>query len=315
MALAPAFVVLIFIGNSLCCACSRVAKGPESEPIALTEQSAKEFAEEPVLLVGGAALGAILAGGAVFGTGALAAGGGYVAYNQLQEQEKHIEEAQARKVVAQKSGMKGTNAHDDDHVPKTLKLVPAKRIAEELRYATDKSNVPPCLQGILYMDQACTLKDRLPGVQCSFLPPKPSGREYNNGISDWDEKSRCFKFMIKGSWTIGSPLSASSCSLPQPKFCQSRHNSKKYGPCDVGAFFGGVGPFPYFQMRKTSWGWDRESGFPPLQTHYPLVQVVDGHGKPTQYFKAWLHEVTRTNCTYPAQCRKNVFAPDIAVCK
>lgn len=204
--------------------------------------------------------------------------------------------------------------HDKE---KLLKYINPADLISETKWPTTSSGFPSCMQGIIYMDQACTNKVQLPNVKCSFEKPKLVGREYSNSIATWDEKSRCLTFRIKGAWTIGSPKSSASCSLPVPKFCQTSESRKKHEPCDTGAFFHGAGKFPFFHMIKTDWGWDRQSGWGPATLHYPVLQIVDGSGKKTKWWDGFYKEVTRTGCSYPTECRLNEFTrtSQIGVCR
>jgi len=211
---------------------------------------------------------------------------------------------------------------------RTVKYIKISSLPTDTPYLKSDSKAPECLQGIMYMDQACVHKDQLEGVKCSFLPPKRSGREYTLGLAEWATGVKaklfggplahgCFRLAVRGSWTIGSPKSTGSCMLHWLWFCQGEVNAAKFKPCDVGARFEGVGNPLYASMafKKTSWGWDRTTLAGTW--HYPLLRIVDGSGKKTQFWDGFYKEVTRTDCDYPLECRRNILGAatqELGVC-
>lgn len=201
------------------------------------------------------------------------------------------------------------------------RLVDVAKIATELPYnkASGRNRVPKCMQGIIWMDQTCSTKHRLPwGYSCN----NPIwANEYVTSLGKWNPKRRCLT-LRRDAWTYGTEAKGRKiCKAPAPRFCQT--NADKYpDPCSPGAYFKGpMAPgLGKFDLEKTSFGWDRVSFSPLLsvvKAHYPVLPIVDGSGKPTEWFDSYMAEVTQTSCGFLGfRCRLNQWATSkkMAVC-
>jgi len=184
-------------------------------------------------------------------------------------------------------------------------------VAAELPYLNHNEGLPTCMQGLVWMDQQCTSWLQLPGLgmlpwQCFTLWGFSAENEFLTGFKSWDGK--CVSFERK-AWTFGKAEKAHDiCYYDEIRFCQT--NSDTHGPCDDGAYFtmdsGG------FNLRKTSYGWDRASsilGLPFNLWHYPLLPIVDWQGQKTKWFHDYSAEVSRRHCPiYRLNCRLNQWA-------
>jgi hypothetical protein len=175
-------------------------------------------------------------------------------------------------------------------------LVNAADVANDLTYSEGRSDLPICMQGLVWMDQKCTSEKELPGFTCN---PGFALNEYLVGFESWDGK--CFTFR-QDSWTFGSSsIARGVCSGVGYTFCQT--NSDTHSPCGDGAYFKGPG---VFDIEKTSFGWDRVSGG---FSHYPVLPVVDWQGQTTKWFDNYLAEVSATECPASQRnCRLNQWA-------
>merc|ERR1712151_712150 len=184
-------------------------------------------------------------------------------------------------------------------------LIPTADVAKKLPYNNARSGNPECMQGLIYMDQQCTTESKLPNnYSCATFGGRVSENEYLTAFGKWDESSHCVTLM-RSAWTFGeADRKCTICRGEAPTFCQT--NFAEVGPCDVGAYF--KGPF-IFDLQKTSFGWDRVSPLGPISPHYPVLRVVDGRGRKTKWFGAYMEEVSRTECPPNQQnCRLNEWA-------
>lgn len=185
-------------------------------------------------------------------------------------------------------------------------LIQSQDIAEELEgtYMQNREDVPQCMQGIVWMDQECTTRQKLPqDYGCNAA--EFAVNEYTPGIKWWDGSRRCVAFG-RNSWTFGmASIYDSVCYYNDVVFCQTNRYSHA-DPCAEGAYFELSGS--NFALLKTSFGWDRIT-YASKVYHYPLLQVVDWKGEKTKWFDDYSVVVSRLHCP-PAEptCNLNQWA-------
>jgi len=182
-------------------------------------------------------------------------------------------------------------------------LIGSSNISEELSgtYMTNQDHIPKCMQGLVWMDEECTTRAKLPeDYTCRRMA---SVNEYTTGFKWWDWGSRCFAFG-RDSWTFGdASIYDYVCHYGDVVFCQTNHDTHD-DPCGEGAYFQLHGSS--YAMIRSSFGWDRltEQLF-----HYPLLQVIDWQGQQTKWFKDYWTAVSRID--YPPNlpwCNLNKWA-------
>eukprot|EP00440_Ansanella_granifera_P027668 gb/GFBE01030059.1/.p1 GENE.gb/GFBE01030059.1/~~gb/GFBE01030059.1/.p1 ORF type:complete len:289 (+),score=38.11 gb/GFBE01030059.1/:1-867(+) len=186
-------------------------------------------------------------------------------------------------------------------------LVKSKDVGQSLTYLTSRDNVPECMQGLVWLDQQCNTYWKLPwsyGCRTGFGFIKVD--EFVTGFSHWDGK--CVHFSRK-AWTFGAADIASDvCYWGDVPFCQT--NQDTHGPCDDGAYFKLAAGDGWFDLEKTSFGWDRISSPMGLGLfHYPVLPIVDGKGRNTKWFSDYMEEVSQSECPWNwLHCRKSQWA-------
>jgi len=168
-------------------------------------------------------------------------------------------------------------------------------IAEELEGTYMKNipekDVPQCMQGMVWMDQQCTTRHKLPwGYHCVDGDGFIAVDEYTTGFKWWDSNSRCVAFG-RDSWTFGQArIYEDVCNYGDVVFCQTNQDTHD-DPCGEGAYFELQGS--QYALQKTSFGWDRISY---KMFHYPLLQVIDWQGQKTKWFDDYWTVVSRRHC-------------------
>jgi len=183
------------------------------------------------------------------------------------------------------------------------KFINALTIASEMQYPRSNSRNPECMQGIVWMDQQCTTGyDH--GGNCFSLYGLVAENEYVTafGNFDWSARSLSFRRYL---WTFGDAAKYDTiCHYGDVIFAQV---NREVDPCAVGAQYKLAGS--NYEIIKTDYGWDRRSCFGAACFHYPVLQVIDGHGSKTEWFQNYENEVTRTQCPWNFQtCRINKYA-------
>jgi len=186
---------------------------------------------------------------------------------------------------------------------------------KELAFAKTGSALPAALHGIFWMDQ------RGVNVAAGISPVDPDYQQVGSQAADellvsfgeahWDAETRCAGPVPvaggkKGHWTFmdqQGPAGAGNSSV-----WDSNYNSRLYGDfcfrsdsfdeIDLHMYVKVIGLWmriPWFAahltMKKTAWGWDRQTT--SLMTgskvfHYPVFQIIDGDGRRTQHYDAYL---------------------------
>jgi len=168
-------------------------------------------------------------------------------------------------------------------------------IAEKLEGTYMKNiedgSVPQCMQGIVWMDQQCTTRLKLPsGYRCVNGVGFISTDEFTTGFKSWDSKRRCVAFG-RDSWTFGkASIYENVCYYGDVVFCQTNHDTHD-DPCSEGAHF--ELPGTDYALERTSFGWDRISH---NSFHYPLFQVIDWQGEKTTWFDDYWAVISRLHC-------------------
>jgi len=164
----------------------------------------------------------------------------------------------------------------------------------QLPWNEKSKNNPPCLQGIVFMDQTCQAN---PELEKKYQVPKPcmGNFNYQNEFTTTfgrADSNGCVPFE-RNTWTFGSKDRAQKiCAGPAPTFCLTRESKQKgLGPCDVGATYVTQGTSGY-EFIVTEYGFDRKTNF----VHYPLLHIVDGRGRNTKWYDLYIKTVTRTKC-------------------
>jgi hypothetical protein len=242
------------------------------------------------------------------------------------------------------------NLADDHHDGAfALKRIANDKVAEELAWATDESDMPTSLHGIFWMDQR--------GVSNLTQASDPSYRHVGStaadellvtfGEAEWDPKTRCagrvpvfggkhghWTFMDQGAGAPdGTPASdifeTSLSSRLNLKFCFRDHTMETI---DIHSYikasslvsnwfslpetFDGYVEIPswilHLYMVKKPWGWDRVTTVldvkqlrllasvlpkgllewldlePYATAHYPVFPIIDGAGRKTEHWEAYL---------------------------
>jgi len=196
-------------------------------------------------------------------------------------------------------------------------LIDAENVADILPYANSSSNMPECLQGIMYMDQQCTTWDQMSkqDVQKPCLGqayPYMWVNEFLTATGEWDSWNKCFTAM-RPAWTFGqADISSSVCAGKGIRACMK--NAGTHGVCDPGARYCIPGKDWCFIKNKGE-GWTRRTNYWwPMYTYYPVHIVVDGQGQKTKWFDDYTSEAIRTTCPKnapycgPRGCRKSQWA-------
>lgn len=197
-----------------------------------------------------------------------------------------------------------------------LNRIKNDEVETELAYARTGSNLPAPLHGIFWMDQ------RGVNVASSISPIDPDYQQEGSQAADellvsfgeahWDAERRCAGPVPvaggrRGHWTFmdqqgppgegnSSTWSSAYASHLYADFCFRSADS--FDQIDLQMYMKVLGVWirvpwvaMHLSMKKTDWGWDRQTT--SLVTgskvfHYPVFQIVDGDGKRTKNYDAYL---------------------------
>lgn len=196
-----------------------------------------------------------------------------------------------------------------------LHRIKNSEVEYELAFARTGSELPAVLHGIYWMDQ------RGVNVPAGTASSDPTYQQVGETAADellvmfgetyWDANTHCAGPVpvyggTRGHWTFmdqqGPPGSGSSSvwsdAYKQRAYIDFCFRSNKFDEIDLYVkfkLFGVYWTVPWsafhFTMVKTPWGWDRQTT--SLLTgstiyHYPVFQIVDGNGKRTEHYDAYL---------------------------
>jgi len=192
-----------------------------------------------------------------------------------------------------------------------------------LAFARTGSKLPDGLHGIFWMDQ------RGVHVPAGTGASDPGYQQVGSSAADellvsfgethWDANTRCAGPVpvyggSRGHWTFmdqqGPPGPGSSRTwldaYKQRAYINFCFRSDKFDEIDLhvkflfGLWFEVPWAVLHFTMLKTPWGWDRQTTAwltGSTTYHYPVFQIVDGDGKRTEHYDAYL-KFANTDTTF-----------------
>jgi len=187
-------------------------------------------------------------------------------------------------------------------------------VEQNLAFAKTGSELPSSLHGIFWMDQ------RGVNVPAATRATDPDYQQVGDTAADellvsfgethWDPQTRCAGPVPtyggkKGHWTFmdqkGPPGQGEnenwSTLYSNRLYLDFCFRSDQFEDMDLHVYimkFGVWVRVPWWgmhlTMKKTSWGWDRQTTTAVTDEvlHYPVFQIVDGHGKRTEHYAAYL---------------------------
>lgn len=197
-----------------------------------------------------------------------------------------------------------------------LQRIRNDEVEQELAFARNGSDLPRGLHGIFWMDQ------RGVNVASGIHPVDPDYQQAGSQAADelvvsfgethWDAETRCAGPVPvaggrKGHWTFmdqQGPLGTGNSSIWESAVSSHLYadfcfRSDSFDEIDLYMYVKMLGvhiriPWlaAHLSMKKTAWGWDRQTT--SLVTgskvfHYPVFQIVDGLGRRTEHYDAYLN--------------------------
>jgi len=215
--------------------------------------------------------------------------------------------------------------------------VPLDRPQDYMAFARTGSNVPQSLHGIFWMDQRGWAADKAEAADpsYSFVPGHPIDEmlaSFGDEHTSWDAVTRCLGPVtlvggVVGHWTVNNYGNGTNSNWEAQNnvitkrsyvdFCFKEGSETEivlhmYRLMKSGKRYAKTPDQLYhLQMKKSAFGWWRVSAWveaskhgtglrPEGQTSYPLFQIVDGDGNPTEWFGDYLAYASKSSAEYGA---------------
>jgi Amt family ammonium transporter len=221
-------------------------------------------------------------------------------------------------------------------------LLPVDGIENHINYAKTGSPFPASLHGLFWMDQrGMNLPTPYDPEYKQVCASAADEIVVSFGEANWDEDKNCVTDVgifsggpLWGHWTFFDQGGATSDAWdgagvhrPVADFCFKDGTRKnldiwrrfKIGNLPVVPDHWDISmTFPHhimhLEMDRTNWGWDRVTtvvnvgSLALLECHYPVWQIVDGSGKRTEHYDAYVEWATNVSTceTSDFLCHKNI---------